>query len=289
MGILKAKKEEQVSAPAFEAEEGAVVEVQAEVKAVTRESVAPEVAEQQAAEVAAEPAVEQEAPKSTAIIARAPGGQLKTLFSGTAAVSPLKDLENAFQKNEIDVSYDTFPRLRIDAGCIATADGKEAGDFVELQIISYSPTWTVTTGTDGDEGKKLVRFSSNGKTTNPAGESDEFAGTDLEEYRKHLVSLGFEKAAIKENLVVYGVALDAQEVDFAHLNEVVALQLAPQSRAKFNSYVINRSIQARMGRVQETSGHPVIRFTAERAKSNDGKSYFNICPSHGKTAPVDLG
>src|SRR5580700_4617027 len=159
MGILKAKPAaDKAAAPAFEAEEGNVVEAQVEVKAVTREQVAPvvEVVEHGTGETAPEVQGVQEAPRSTEVLARAPGGQLKTLFSGgPAAVSPLKDLENAFQKNEIDVSYDTFPRLRIDAGCIATAEGKEAGDFIELQIISYSPSWTVTTGVDGDESKKL--------------------------------------------------------------------------------------------------------------------------------------
>lgn len=298
MGIIKAHKNTETPAaatPAFEAEDGAGQEAaaQPEVKTVTRADVqkeAPKVEPEVAAqpEPAAEAPAAPEAPKSTAVLARAPGGQLKTfLNNGSGMVSPLADLRDAFTKAGIEIDYSTFPRLRVDAGCIATPEGKEAGEFVEIQVVSFSPTWTVTTGVDGEEGKKHVRFSDDGKTTNPAGDSDEFAGMALDEYKAHLISQGFEKSSIKEYLVVYGLALDAEEADFAHMNEMVALSLSPQSKKKFDSYMINRTIQAKMGRVVETSGNPVVRFTSERVKGKD-VSYFNLLPSHGKTAPVDL-
>lgn len=295
MGILKnAKKAEQQHAPAtpaFEAEEGNTVEVETTVKSVTREQVAPPAevqAESPAAEVSADPVPAVEPTKSTAVLARAPGGQLKTFLNGGGGViSPLKDLEGAFQKAGIEIDYSTFPRMRVDAGCIASPEGAEAGDFLELQVVSYSPSWTITTGVDGEEGKKHVRFSDDGETINAAGDADEFAGFSLQDYKAHLISLGFEKSSVKEYCVIHGLALDAQEADFAHLNEMVSLSLSPQSKKKFDSYVINRSIQARMGRVQETSGNPVVRWTVERVKGKD-VSYFNLVPSHGKTAPVDL-
>jgi hypothetical protein len=299
MGIIKkhsaaAEQAPAVATPSFEAEEqAAVVETTVqEVKTVTRADVQKEAPA--AAPVADKqpetPAAEQAAPevsKSTAILARAPGGQLKTFLSGGAMVSPLKDLESAFQKAGIEIDYATFPRLRVDAGCIASPEGKEAGEFIELQIVSYAPSWTITTGTDGEESKKWVRFSDDGQTTNPAGDNDEFAGMSLNEYKAVLIEKGFEKAAIKQHLIVYGIALEAEESDFSHLNEVVALSLSPTSKTKFESYIINRSIQARMGRVQETSGNPVVRFSVERVKGKD-VSYFNLVPSHGKTAPIDL-
>jgi hypothetical protein len=315
MGIIKKHTNTEQAAPAqtptFEAEDGAgqeavVAEKAApEVKTVTRADVKQEAAAQ-ATESTAVPTKEAEqpgqsqagtaatqqaapeAPKSTAVLARAPGGQLKTFLSGGSAVSPLKDLENAFQKAGIEIDYSTFPRLRVDAGCIATPEGKEAGEFIEIQVVSYSPSWTVTAGVDGDEGKKHVRFSDDGQTVNPAGDGDEFAGMSLEDYKAHLVGLGFEKASIKTYTIVHGLAVEAEEVDFAHLNEMVSLSLSPQSKKKFDSYIINRTIQAKMGRVQETSGNPVVRFTSERTKGKDNQSYFNLVPSHGKTAPIDL-
>lgn len=290
MGILKAKKSD-VQTPAFEAEEGTTVEVQAEVKAVTREQVAPqtEVAEQLVEEVQ-EVAADEAASAKTSVLARTEGGALKTMFSSSKGfVNPLADLKDAFVKNGIEVTYKTFPRLRVDSGHIATAEGKDAGEYVEIQVISYGPTWNVSPGGDDETTKKLVRFSDDGKTIKAAGDDDEWGGKTVDEYKAHLLSLGYEGVSLKEYTVVYGIALDAQEADFAHMNEVVALQLAPQSKDKFNSYIMNRGIAGRMGRIVETSGHPVVRFTTERAKSANGKSYFNVVPSHGKTAPVDLG
>jgi hypothetical protein len=301
MGIIKSKHvaadQAASAAPEFEQEEGQGAEVAQEVvKTVTRADVQkdePKVVEKQP-EVAAvkdEVVAKQEAPaKSTAVIARTEGGALKTMFSSSKNfVNPLADLKDAFAKNGIDVTYKTFPRLRVDSGHIASAEGKDAGEFIEIQVVSYGPTWNVAPGSDDEASKKLVRFSDDGKTIKAAGDDDEWSGKTVEEYKDHLRSLGFENASVKEYTMLYGIALDAEEAGFEHMNEIVALQLAPQSKDKFNSYVMNRGIAARMGRIVETSGHPVVRFTTERAKNANGKSYFNVIPSHGKTAPVDLG
>jgi hypothetical protein len=310
MGILKKHNAEaanaaaEASTPAFEGEQdaGQAVEQETTIKTVTREQVAP--AETKPAEKAAaestqaaadsKTAVEQpteEAPaKTTAVIARTEGGALKTIFSGgKVAHNPLADLKDAFVKNGVEIDYNTFPRLRVDSGHIATAEGKDAGEHIEIQVMSYGPSWVIGSGTDDEESKKHVRFSNDGKTVKGAGDDDVWAGKSIDEYKEHLRELGYEKAALKEYTVVHGIALDAQEVSFAHLNEMVSLQLAPESKRKYDGYIMNRGIAARMGRIVETSGHPVVRFTTERAKNAQGKSYFNVIPSHGKTAPVDFG
>jgi hypothetical protein len=314
MGILKNKAASEVAnaeaansgsaGPAFESEEGdtAVVEKTVAVKTVTREQVAQveqidkviekekEAATQGEQQEAAAETTASAASTSTEVAAASPKtGIVKHFLSaGKGMVNPLVDLRDAFKTAQIEVDYATFPRLRVDAGCIASTEGKEAGEFIELQVLSYSPSWTVTTGVDGKESKEHVRFSDDGKVTNAAGDADEYAGTPLDEYKQILINKGFEKASIKEYVVVYGIALDCEESDFPHLNEVVALALAPESRRKFDSYKINRALQARMGRVQETSGNPVVRWTSERVTGKE-RSYFNLLPSHGKTAPVDLG
>jgi hypothetical protein len=325
VGILKNKAANAEAAnaghqPTFEQEDGeqgaGAGEATAAIKTVTREQVAPaapeaeatgakettkqpeaavvkETEKQPAVEKAPEAAVveEKQAPAastSTAVVGAKPGVIKNFLSAGGGMVNPLVDLKDAFSKAGIATDYSTFPRLRVDAGCIASTEGAEAGDFIELQVLSYSSSWTVTTGDDSKDAKTHVRFSDDGKITNPAGDKDEWAGTELETYRDHLISLGFEKAAIKEYEVIYGLALDCQEADFAHKNEVVALALAPESRRKFDSYKINRALQARMGRVKETSGNPVVRWTSQRVTGKE-RSYFNLLPSHGIMAPVDLG
>lgn len=234
-------------------------------------------------EVAAEPQ-----PVKTSIVAAKNVSNLPTLLSKNNAESPLAALKDAFANADVEVDFTTFPRLRCEAGCLATPDGKEAGEWIELAVISYNKSWTVGTGDDSADSKKHVRFSTDGKTTNPAGDSDEYAGTDLEEYRQILIDKGFEKAKIAESMIVYGLALLAEKIDFAHMNEVVSVQLASQSMRKFNSYIVNRSIQARMGRIQETSGNPVVKFFTERAKNADGKVYHNVIATNGTAAPINI-
>lgn len=230
-----------------------------------------------------------QASKSTAVLKRDEAGKLPTLFSSKKNTpSPLAELKGIFEANGVHVEYGMFPQLRVDAGLIATKEGEEAGNWLELQVLSYGPTWTVATGTDDEESKKWVRFSSDGKTINPIGDGDDFGGWTCEDYVKHLRDQGFEKASKKEYCIVYGMAVDAEQKDFKFMSEVVSLQLAPQSKGKFDSYVLSRTLRARMGKIVENNAHPVVRFTTERVKGKE-RSYFNILASDGKTAPADLG
>jgi hypothetical protein len=214
---------------------------------------------------------------------------LSTFLSGSKDIpNPLADLRDAFANSGIPVDYNTFQRMRVDAGIIATKEGKEAGTFIELAIISYGSSWTVSSGDDSDEGNKAVRFSDDGKTIRGAGDDDEHDGKTCEEYRDHLREQGYEKASVKEYLNVFGIAVDAEKSDFAFMNEIVSLSLSPTSKGKFDSYVINRAVKARMGKVVEDSGNPVVRFTTERTKGKNDKSFFNLNPSDGKTAAPQL-
>ena len=228
--------------------------------------------------------------QSGGVLARTNTGELKSFLSGNKGMeSPLRNLRGALQAAGIEINYDTFPRLRVEAGCIATQEGAEAGKWIELQVISYGPSWTLTTGVDGEESKKHVRFSNDGETVKGAGDGDEFEGMAIRSYIEHLKAIGFEKAAVKEYYNVIGMALDCEDVDFKHKNEVVSLSLAPQSKSKFDAYMVNRAFQVKMRKLVETSGNPVVRWTAERTKGKDNQAYFNLIPSHGVTEPVDLG
>lgn len=226
--------------------------------------------------------------KTTAVVVPQRKVLSNFLSGGKDIANPLADLRDAFTKAGIPIDYNTFQRLRVDAGIISTQDGKEAGTFIELSVVSYSPSWTVTTGTDGEESKQHVRFSDDGKTIRGAGDEDDHAGKTCEEYRDWLRENGFEKAAIKEYMNVFGIAMAAEKSDFAFMNEIVSLSLSPTSKGKFDSYVINRAVKARMGKITEDSGNPVIRFTTDRTKGKDNKSYFNLVPTDGLTAAPEL-
>lgn len=290
---------EQLDAQAAGQTSGAAEVVQAEVVEDPRKSPKPadttsktiegdvkEVGEdgQPVAAAAAEP----EAKPQRAVVAV--GKTLPTLLSSGAAVNVLAALENALQKSGIEVEYGMFPRLRLDSGVIATAEGAEAGEWIEIQVISYGKSWAVAIGEDTKESKEMVRYSSDGVVIDkPLGDKeDEWAGKTCVEYRDHLVSQGYEKAKISEYTMVYGIAVSQEKMDFKHANDLVVLQMPPSSARDWKSYVLNRAIHARIGKIKEKSGNPVVRFSSERVKS-DAKTFFKITPTHGVADPIDFG
>jgi hypothetical protein len=86
---------------------------------------------------------------------------------------------------------------------------------------------------------------------------------------------------------VFGIVMAADKADFQFMNEIICLSLSPTSKGKFDSYVINRAVKARMGKIKETSGNPVVRFTSERVKGKE-RSYFNLVPTDGLTEAPEL-
>jgi hypothetical protein len=209
------------------------------------------------------------------------------LSGGKDIPNPLADLRDAFFKAGIPIDHSTFQRLRLDTGVIATSEGVEAGNYIELAVVSFNSTWTVGTGDDSEESKQHVRFSEDGKTIRGADDEDEHAGKTCVEYRDFLRDQGFEKAAVKEYLMVYGIAMDSEKKDFKFMNEIVALSLSPTSKPKFENYILNRAVKARMGKIKEDSGNPVVRFTSERVVGKQ-RSYFNLVSSDGLTAAPEL-
>lgn len=311
MGIVKRNTAQQAaSAPAFEQmhEDGDTAVLEAEQTSaatpaapvnekaetvVTKQAEAPQVdktetVEKQAAEAPAQQAAASRPSNALSLIKRDENGRPLTLLSGKGeSTNLLANLRGAFAQAGHTVEYSTFPRLRLDTGKIATPTGSEAGDWIELQVISYDPSWVVGTGTEDEASKVHVRFSDNGETIQGAGDDDEYAGMSLKEYVQVLKDKGFEKASIKEYTLVTGIALAQQADDFEHANEIVCLAMSPTSKTKFDSYVISRGLQARMGKVVEKSANPVVRFTSERVKGKE-RSYFTLKPSHGTAQPVDL-
>lgn len=317
MGLIKKQPAAATNAPAFETEnpgdgnDTAVLEREAPA-AQSATPAAPPAAKPRAQRAAAEtkpeaetvandPPVEEQKPqveqaaqpaastsRAVSLIKRDENGQPLTLLSGKGeSTNYLANLRGAFAREGLAVSYSTFPRLRLDTGKIATPEGDEAGDWIEVQVISHDPSWTVGTGDDGEAGKVHVRFSDDGKTIQAAGEGDEFEGWSLAEYRDELIKKGFEKAAIKEYTLVTGIALAQQADGFGNANEVVVVSLSPTSKTKFDSYVISRGLQARMGKVIEKSANPVVRFTSNRVTGGK-RTYFTLVPSHGSAEPVEL-
>jgi hypothetical protein len=320
MGILKRNTATAQPAPEFEGQEDQQVAVetttaQADAAQETQTPAAETAAapaDKKPAETEAKPEVKAAEPKSEAkaeakpetkadeaaqpqaesskrsVVAQRPG-PLPSLMGGGAAVNVLLPLEGYFEKNDFEVGYGSFPRLRLDTGMLATNEGAEAGEYVEIQIISYNKSYAISIGDDSEKGKEMVRFSKDGKVIDPLmgdADEDEWAGKPCTEYRDHLQnSMGFEKAKINEYTNIYGVALDSQSKDFKHMNEMVHLQIPAASGRDWKQYQLNRALAVRMGKLVETSANPVVRFSVERVKGKE-RTFYKLAPTHGVTEPI---
>lgn len=263
--------------------EVAVVE-KVEVEATTTAAVDTAPAFEAVEEVEVEASVK---PEATGVLAAAKQGMTMVkptahLLSAGTNVSPLRDLKDAFKAQDIDVSYNTFPRYRDDKGVIGDPEGNEAGSWLELMLISWNDSWTITPGDDSDKSKEHLRYSQDGVTIHS---EDDWNGRLCTEYVTHLNELGYEKAAIKKYTQLYGLMVDAEQPDCPGLQNMIQLALAPTSGALWNAYLVSRSVRARMGKVQETSGNPVVRFTSKRAKSGTN-TFYKLEPTDGLTPPA---
>ena len=272
--------------PAFETEETTVAETTTETVAESKVEKAvagkagkttakPEAAQD---EVKPEAAAEQPAAAVPSILPQ--GKPPAHLLAAGSNVSPLRDLKGALEAQGIDIVYNTFPRYRDDKGVIGDVDGNEAGGWVELMVISWSDSWTITPGDDSDKAKEALRYSKDGRTINS---EDEWNGRECEEYVNYLRdSMGYEKAAVKKYTNIFGMMVAAEQDDCPGLQQVVQLALAPTSGAGWEAYLVNRAMRARMGMVKETTGNPVVRFTTNRVK-NAKNTFYKLVPSEGVT------
>lgn len=288
MSILRknaaASAETVATTPAFESEADTAANVTETTEGVAKDTAA-EVKET-AAEVKTESTstAVAEQPAASAPAVAQPGKPLTHVLQKGNNVSPLMDLKDAFQGVGIDVEYNTFPRYRDDKGVIGDPDGNEAGSYLEVQVLSWNHQWVVTPADDSDKAKEHLRYSKDGKTLDS---DDEWGGKPCDEYRDHLVELGYEKAGIKKYTYVFGMMVDAEQPDCPGMQQIIQLSLAPTSGALWDAYMLTRTVRARMGKVQETSGNPVIRFTSKRAKSGNNV-FFKLEPSDGLTPPAEM-
>lgn len=294
MSILNKTTANSADAAAFEnaedtlgTEAAAAAEVQPEAskpesnKAESKASKKP-AAEQAAAEPAAEPAAatpesDVQADQPTSIVQAKP---LTHLMAAGSNISPLKDLEKVFEKQGIEVDFNTFPRYRDDKGTIGDTAGNEAGSWVELMVVSWSDSWMVAPGDDSEKAKEFVRYSRDGLTIRS---EDDWNGKTCDEYVTYLRDeMGYEKAGVRKYTNIYGMLVAAEQDDCPGLQQVIQLALAPTSGAAWQSYMVNRTLRARMGLVKETTGNPVVRFTSHRVKGSKN-TFFKLDVTEGVT------
>lgn len=162
------------------------------------------------------------------------------------------------------VEFGTFPRLVGSNGNVMDKDGKALGQFVDLQLLSWTETYVVSPGEDSDEAKKSVRYSRDGVTIDETGES-------VAAYLEQLRTVdGYENAAKKKYIELVGI-LEKADKTTDHLGQLVQVSLSPQSLKSFEGYRANVSVQVRLGK-REIEGAERVRVTPE-LKSGNGKNW----------------
>lgn len=201
-----------------------------------------------------EVAVEAAAPAQTSVaIPRKTGVSL----SSGPLVPALSELKEAFR-----VDWDTFKRLVAGLGSIDDEDENTLGEWVEMHLFSWQYNWEVVPGSQDEEAKKHLGYSSDGVTIDATGIS-------VNEHLQHLHSIGYDKASVKQKLVLVGSLL-ASDKPSDLVGETVQLSLAPQSRKTFERYCFDRTVKARL------TGAPVegaerIRIVAHRKVTGTNK------------------
>lgn len=207
-------------------------------------------AAEQAAAAAAAPSTSREvaAPANTAV---------STATANILTADPFKALENALK-----VDYNTLTQLQVNQGNVLLKESKETlGDYVVLEILSFQAQWVCSPGGDqnDDESKEFLKYSDDGIHVKG---SDELL-TDALAAAK---SAGYNDARIAERQILVGALVfpgknKKGEVHENLRDELIQIDLAPQSKNNFQAFRINAAFKASRNRITAEQARTVKMST----------------------------
>lgn len=201
-------------------------------------------------------------------------GSALSAASGAKRQMALAEFQNVFEMEQFE--FNTFPRLVVGLDGFTNKEGEIGlGNQIKIKLMSWSPTWTASPGTDDDEAKKLVRYSIDGKTIKGSEED----GQSLQAYCQRLKEVeGYDKAAVKEYLIVIGFLTYAngKPIDEAE-QYLVSLQVPPVSKPFFTRYQMEATVKIASGVWQPTD---LLTCTQEK-QVNGSKKFAQIKFSRG--------
>ncbi len=161
-----------------------------------------------------------------------------------------------------DFGYGDIPRIVANNNMIFGPDKMRLGTFIDVQVLSYTPRWMVSPGSDDDAARELVRASYDGKTILHAGEDN---GLDVAEYLDALKEKGYPKAALKEYIDVFCLLVNAENQNEGMLLQqegMLNISLSPQSKGKFMAYVKQIKLTVMRGLVAPEKAS-IVRFKTQ--------------------------
>lgn len=237
-----------------------------------------QVVEQPDAAVAEPEVIPAGAPNPTPAAAAAPVVAAKPALPslGKKFAGALIELENQIDPSSVD--FDTFRRVTVGLDGFSDENEVALGKRIKVQVMSYNERYVVSPGVDDDEASKLVKFSLDGVNL------DDGSGTVVD-YIKQLKDVdGYENAASKKYLAIYGFLVASAETEnssFVEIDpadrEIVNVQVPPRSFGKFSRYQIEQGVKISQGVVQPTD---LLTLTQGKVKGKT-KTYAEITFSRG--------
>lgn len=163
-------------------------------------------------------------------------------------------------KDALRVDYNTLDQLIASNGNFIDRESKTVlGDRVDFDLLSFQDSYVITPG-DDKAPKEHLRYSEDGKTC-----SD---GTTVVDHLAALRSLGYDKAAVKQRVVVVGAIIAAAKTDKFN-GKLVQFDMSPASRTQWQRFVANATYALTTGRLSQEA------FSKVRAEANVKSSKDN--------------
>jgi hypothetical protein len=172
-------------------------------------------------------------------------------------VNALLEYENIIPVEDVaDLGVGTFPKITADLSGLVMDKNNELGSAIKIELISWNRRWVVTTGVDNAEAKELVKFSLDGVYL----QGDNRTCKDYVAFLRDVE--GYKDAAIKEYYSVWGnlTHTKGQDIDPAE-QQMVELQLSPQSVAQFKRYQLETGLKVSRGTAVES---PMIEVVGNK-------------------------
>ena len=233
--------------PAYEVEEDLVDDVQVENEVVTED--APQV-EDTPTQAQPLPVAATQSKALTAV-----GNKFQTAFNSYRNSIDLETVAEVGQGN--------MPKLVADRGGFEL-EGKSYGDHITIELVSFNERFVLTPGVDGEEAKKLLKYSYDGLTV-----ADE-PGLQVRDYIDYLKSEGYGKADAKKYIDLWALIVSSEKGgEIADEDrELVQVQLSPSSVREWNKMQLQASVKVSRTK-RELS--PFLKLTIDKREFGTNK------------------
>lgn len=167
------------------------------------------------------------------------------------------------------LDFGVLPRVIADQGGLSIANEKiDLGKFITGQILQVQNSFIASPGADTEEAKKLVKYSRDGLKLDDDG-------GDARAYIEHLRLEGYKDASLKHYLNVTVLLGSTEDADAGEdfVGTVVVVQMSPESRKKFQRYMVNAQMKSIM--TKSLGGLDQAKFLAVK-KTGNGRNWTEI-------------